>query len=359
MSTAIQNQQRTTTPQAVMPPAQEWAYKTAMSSSRQQAFQSVLDQQGGAWDPENRSSGVNSLTDQIKELEQAQSPPSREALANQVAENPLATSALLRLTALTSGGNMSSYGLKAFSGASASKASGTKTTAPAAGYNGPVNQAAPNNADPVGTLSAKFESGEDGTGAIGYDDQGGTSYGMYQIASRPGTMNRFLDYLDDKAPALASRLRDAGPANTGGRNGRMPSEWKKIAGENPNGFAKLQRDFIAETHYTPAAEEIQERTGVDMNKQSAALREVLWSTAVQHGPRGAANIFSKVLNRTPSDTQTASAENIIDSIYASRAGQFGNSSRQIRSSVGNRFREERDMAVAMLDSGNSSTSMRA
>jgi len=42
-----------------------------------------------------------------------------------------------------------------------------------------------------GELSAKFESGKDGIAAIGYDRQGGTSYGKYQIASRVGMMKLF------------------------------------------------------------------------------------------------------------------------------------------------------------------------
>ena len=44
----------------------------------------------------------------------------------------------------------------------------------------------------LGSLSAKFESGTEGVAAIGYDRVGGTSYGKYQIASKPGTMDRFL-----------------------------------------------------------------------------------------------------------------------------------------------------------------------
>ncbi len=63
----------------------------------------------------------------------------------------------------------------------------------------------------VGALSAKFESGSAGVAAIGYDRVGGTSYGKYQIASKPGTMDRFLSYLDKNAPAWAERLRSAGP----------------------------------------------------------------------------------------------------------------------------------------------------
>ena len=48
----------------------------------------------------------------------------------------------------------------------------------------------------IGKLAAQFESGSDGIAAVGYDKHGGTSYGKYQIASRVGSMDNFLSFLD-------------------------------------------------------------------------------------------------------------------------------------------------------------------
>lgn len=209
----------------------------------------------------------------------------------------------------------------------------------------------------LGTLAAKFESGADGIAAIGYDRTGGTSYGKYQIASRVGTMKNFISYLDENAPDLAQRLRAAGPANTGGRNGRMPAEWRKIAAEEPERFESLQSDFIRSSHFNPAKEGIASATGVSFDALPHALQEVLFSTAVQHGPAGAVRIVNQALKRVgPQKVQSASSETevktvgrqLITQIYNLRAGQFGSSSARVQGAVRNRLRQEMQDALHML-----------
>lgn len=211
----------------------------------------------------------------------------------------------------------------------------------------------------LGTLAAKFESGNDGIAAIGYDRKGGTSYGKYQIASRVGTMNNFLEYLDGSAPDIAKRLRNAGPANTGGRHGRMPTEWRKIAEENPTRFEQLQADFIRSSHFEPAKDAIAEATGVSLDKLPAAIQEVLFSTAVQHGPSATTRIVSQAVKRvgtqklqgmmeTKSRSAKKASEQLITQIYNLRAKQFASSTPQVRSAVRNRLRMEMHEAIQML-----------
>lgn len=131
----------------------------------------------------------------------------------------------------------------------------------------------------------------------------------------------------------------------------MPREWKRIAAENPDRFAALQRDFIERTHYLPALEEIREKTGVDMGSQPRALQEVLWSTAVQHGARGAARLFRRAIEQegAPGGRPLLPASKVIDEIYSERAGQFGSSSVEVRAAVRKRFQEERKLALGMLN----------
>lgn len=206
----------------------------------------------------------------------------------------------------------------------------------------------------IGKLSARFESGSDGIAAIGYDRNGGTSYGKYQIASRVGSMKSFISFLDSEAPDLAKRLRDAGPANTGCRTGKMPTEWKAIAKEQPERFEQLQETFIRKTHYDPALAAIGERTQLNTNSLSPAMREVIWSTAVQHGPAGAARIFAQA--DSMSGKSDASYERkLITNVYNIRTGQFGSSSSQVRESVRNRFNQEKQLALKMLQSPQSAT----
>jgi hypothetical protein len=210
--------------------------------------------------------------------------------------------------------------------------------------------------DGLGFLAAKFESGEEGISAIGYDSKGGTSYGNYQIASRVGTMSAFLDYLASRAPDIASRLKAAGPANTGGRSGKMPAEWRKIAVEDPTRFESLQSDFIRTSHFEPALQAIAAATGVAFEKLPSAYQEVLFSTAVQHGASGATRIVSQALQRVEANTlhnqQSPSArkagEQLISQIYHLRAGQFASSTSRVQASVRNRLKQEMREAIQMI-----------
>jgi len=211
----------------------------------------------------------------------------------------------------------------------------------------------------LGAIAALFESGDKGIAAIGFDRTGGTSYGKYQISSRAGTMNRFLGYLSERAPDLAARLRNAGPANTGSTQGRMPAEWARIASENPEKFERLQTDFIKMDHYQPAREKILERTGVDIEAAKPALREALFSTAVQHGASGAARIFNQAIDKFLGHgrtQQTADAaggvkgleQALVSEVYNRRQNQFGGSTDAVRASVCGRLKQEKDMVLAML-----------
>lgn len=207
--------------------------------------------------------------------------------------------------------------------------------------------------DMLGQLSARFESGDKGVEAVGYDRVGGTSYGKYQIASRTGTMEQFLEFLDDKAPDLAKRLRNAGPLDTGSTVGRAPDEWRSIAASQPERFERLQHEFIKNGHYSPAREKILESTGVDLDQASAALKEVLWSTSVQHGPSGAAKIFSRAIDRFMGREHaeimnTSFEKGVIEDIYSIRERQFGSSTDRVRESVLSRLGQEKDLALAML-----------
>jgi hypothetical protein len=224
----------------------------------------------------------------------------------------------------------------------------------------PLDKALTRNAEVqgLGSLAARFESGDKGAAAIGFDRTGGTSYGKFQISSRAGTMSRFLNYLSEQEPAWAERLRNSGPANTGSTKGRMPAEWAKIAAESPERFERLQTEFIKKDHYQPAREKIREMTGVDIEASKPALREALFSTAVQHGASGAARIFNEAIDKflkKPEALQAAAPgaksfeQALVSEVYNKRQNQFGGSTEAVRASVRGRLRQEKDMVLAMLD----------
>ncbi len=198
-----------------------------------------------------------------------------------------------------------------------------------------------------GQLAAKFESANS-PGAIGYDRRGGTCYGIYQLSSRMGTMGEFLEFLDVKAPDISERLRQAGPADSRGRSGPMPREWKSINKEQPERFTNLQHEFIYENFYVPAARGVEARTGLKMENAPPALREVLWSTAVQHGVHGAMNIFQRAAESIDLKNSAPTNREIIQAVYSERQTRFKGSTDAVRVAVQNRFSQEMKMALAML-----------
>ncbi len=202
--------------------------------------------------------------------------------------------------------------------------------------------------DMPGFLAARFES-RDMPDAIGYDRRGGTCYGIYQLSSRMGTMDAFLAYLDKQAPEWAGRLRAVGPANTRGKGGAMPREWQRISAEAPERFAELQHDFVHKQYYRPAARAVQRRIGLEPDSLSPAMREVIWSTAVQHGVAGAANIFERAAARLDGDNSGPTRErDLIKAVYAERGKRFTGSTQAVRASVRERFAAEMQLALALL-----------
>lgn len=207
--------------------------------------------------------------------------------------------------------------------------------------------AAPGGMDAFGDLSARFESGGE-PGSVGYDRVGGTSYGIYQISSKAGTFDRFLSYLDAKAPDMAARLHAAGDADTGSKTGPMPSAWKTLAHEQGERFARLQHDFIKESHFQPALKKISDLTGVDLSARHQAVAQVLWSTAVQHGATGSANIFARALEAVGGLDTPGFDKQLIEAVYAARSRQFGSSTDHVKGAVQSRFKGELKAALSML-----------
>ncbi len=203
----------------------------------------------------------------------------------------------------------------------------------------------------LGSLSKKFESGSAGMAAIGYDSTGGTSYGSYQIASKVGSMENFLKIAEREAPDIARKLRSAGPANTGSRSGGMPDMWRKLAQEDTSRLQALEKQFIKETHYEPAVNKIAANTDIDTKNMSKAMQEVIFSTAVQHGPTGASRIFTTAAARAGNADDANFEKKLIDQVYSIRSGQFGSSTASVQAAVRNRMHEEKGLALSLLKSG--------
>lgn len=206
----------------------------------------------------------------------------------------------------------------------------------------------------IGALSERYESGGRGPGTVssGAGDPGGVSYGTYQLA---GNMNRPQAFLANEGSRWAAEFGGARPGTAA-----FTAAWRDIAAREPEAFEAAQHDYIQRTHYQVQADQVQTQTGVDVTTRSAALRDVVWSTSVQHGPetqvvaRAMANVQAQGV--TPADGETYDRA-LINAIYDERGRRdasgglayFSSSSASVQASVANRFAEERRDALNMLN----------
>ena len=131
-----------------------------------------------------------------------------------------------------------------------------------------------------GKLSEKYETGGRGPGTVstGVGDPGGVSYGSYQLASRVG---RPQEFLQSEGLEWASRFSGLDPTIPDGLFSRA---WRRVAAESPSAFFNAQHAFIERTHYSVAVRRLESKTGLDAANLHLAIQDAIWSTAVQMGP---------------------------------------------------------------------------
>jgi len=206
----------------------------------------------------------------------------------------------------------------------------------------------------LGLLSRQFESNGK-PGAIGHDRHGGWSYGLYQLASRMGSVADFLAFLRRQAPThrqyagFHELLQSAG-GDVGARNGTMvfQTAWQDLA--NDPVFSQAQHHFIKTTHYDRYIANLR-AADIDLSNRSPVLHDVAWSVSVQHGP-GKTVIFTRPWNALDANARADDAT-LIDAVYLERSRvdvYFRNSTPEVRESVRRRFRQERAEALRMLQS---------
>jgi len=192
----------------------------------------------------------------------------------------------------------------------------------------------------IGNLSKRYESNGK-PGAIGFDAVGGWSYGLYQIATRTGTMSLFLAWLANSRYKWAyERLKRAG-GDIAARDGSaaFKTAWTGLADDQE--FTNAQHEYIKVSHYDVQAGRINAH-GLNIDTRSGALRDVVWSTAVQHGAK--TNVITGVI----AEHGALPDAQLIPLIYAERRTRFGSSTPAVRASVMRRFDAECAEALAML-----------
>jgi len=204
-------------------------------------------------------------------------------------------------------------------------------------------------AEALGQLSAKYETGGRGPGTVstGAGDPGGVSYGSYQMATKMGTVTKFVN--QPNFP-WRSDFQNLTPGTA-----QFTAVWKRIAQEQTAAFQEAQHAYIKKTHYDLLAAKILAETGLDVNTRSHALMDAVWSTAVQHG--GASPIVCRACSSVSCDRSDPKYDELlIKAIYAERGKKksdgnlayFSKSSPNVQQGVANRFRSECQDALAML-----------
>jgi peptidoglycan hydrolase-like protein with peptidoglycan-binding domain len=211
----------------------------------------------------------------------------------------------------------------------------------------------------LGRLSAKYETGNRGPGTVstGRGDAGGVSYGSYQMTSKSngGTVKHFVSGNNFK-------WKDSFIGLIPGEK-EFTKVWQDIANKEKDAFHAAQHEFIKLTHYDPLINNIKiSNNGLDLNTHSNALKDVIWSTAVQHGPNN--KIITNALEHLKAKGQNdANGENfdeyLIGAIYDERGRKnsegrlvyFSRNSLDVQKGVANRFISERADALKMLKDG--------
>ena len=209
----------------------------------------------------------------------------------------------------------------------------------------------------LGAVAEKYESAGRGSGTVGWDKSGGTSYGKKQISSKAGAMTDFLKFLEKTGKGdVAKKLRDAGiEKDTGSTSGKAVDVWKEVAASGALGDS--ENEFLGQGYQT-ALKGLKDKSLQSRISGSRALQEMLFSTAVQHGPAGAQKIMNSVFKPGMTDEQ------LVKAVYAERGADggmkhFGKSKPNERAGVVNRFGNEEKDIMALLKSGGAPASASA
>jgi hypothetical protein len=233
----------------------------------------------------------------------------------------------------------------ATSPANASKTSPTSTTNNAAASSS-YKRSSKKADQSLGNLSKKYETSGRGPGTVstGKGDPGGVSYGSYQLASKTGTLKKFLA---NEGSPWANNFAGLDPTLP---NGEFAKNWKEIALRSPNEFEQAQHAFIQRTHYQPVIDDVKKKTGLDISGRSPALKDAVWSTAVQHG--AAKSIIGTAVESVKVSADSPSYdEALINAIYDQRTKYVGGLPKPdnlMKKSIYKRYASERKDALAMM-----------
>lgn len=205
----------------------------------------------------------------------------------------------------------------------------------------------------LGDLSKKYESnGEPGTISSGYGDAGGKSYGMYQFSSTMGVVDNYVKWLRDKGYWFGDELAKYTVGSS-----YFDDAWRFLANSDNRGdFERSQHDYAKVIYYDRACSILAD-AGYHIEKHSKAMKDVVWSRAIQYGPYQINQMFDEAccgvlgyFNLSYVD-DIAFDKSMIEAIYLEVCSTPGwtNGSPSLREGLYARFRNECADALNMLN----------
>jgi hypothetical protein len=137
------------------------------------------------------------------------------------------------------------------------------------------------------------------------------------------------------------------------------AKWKAIASAEPAAFQAAQHGYIKQTHFDVLVANVLSQDGFAVGARSSALQDVVWSTAVQHGPN--TPVVHRALDATRRQGLAPDGRDfdrpLITAIYAERGRRnpdgtlvyFSRNSIAVQQGVAQRFVDEERDALQMFD----------
>lgn len=204
----------------------------------------------------------------------------------------------------------------------------------------------------LGDLSKKYESnGDPGTISKGYGDAGGKSYGMYQLASRTGSVEHYIAWLRDNGYWFADKLAEYPIGSIA-----FDDTWTYLANSGNRGdFIKSQHQYIESVYYDTAVKFLRNAM-FNIEKHSETMKDVVWSRAVQYGAGFVVEMFEDAAislgypNLSYVDAKSFDRD-MIKAIYMEVCStpEWTNGSPDLREGLYVRFMNECEEALDMLD----------
>lgn len=188
--------------------------------------------------------------------------------------------------------------------------------------------------DILGFVTVKYESGNLGPGAVssGRGDPGGKSYGLYQLASRTGSLRAYI-----KSSLFKADLQKHRPTSSA-----FDRKWKFIAQRSPTMFALDQHAFIKRTHY----DKVRRYADAIRIPNTRAINEAIFSISVQHGG-------AKIILRRAGIKPIMGERTVVNRLYDARIGYvrgLSSLSASIRRAILNRYKRERSDVLRLVGS---------